>query len=361
MSKKIIEDALISAKDLEEAVLENAKDVVIEQVLPSLKDYFSDILTEGKNEEDDEDEFDVDKEEMTSGSTDGEDAEEFKKEKEEEEEEDMKEGTEHDIGKEEDAGRDDTDAATAGVDEVEDVTEDISEADLVEEEIDLVIEDDAIELDEAKKKTKKESDEKKGELEIPDELFDEPEEKSSDKGDGNGNLKLQDKMEDDDSEDDEDEKSPDKKDEQVSESDSPVNEGVEEDSCDEIILEVSDEEDDNLGRIQELEKALSATKTQLHEANVFNAKLAYVNKLYNSGLFNNAEKESIVERMDKCGEVDEIKSLYKTIVNEVKDKNPLDDFSNLIKEQRVTANAKTEKIFESPEMLKMKRLAGIED
>lgn len=120
------------------------------------------------------------------------------------------------------------------------------------------------------------------------------------------------------------------------------------------ISELSEEKD-------ALQRAMVAMQGQLREANLFNAKLAYVNKLYNSGLFNQNEKETIAERIDECGTIDEVKGTYNVIVKEVKTKNPLDTFSNMIKEARTKSQNNKEKmpLYESPEMIRMRRNAGL--
>ena len=107
---------------------------------------------------------------------------------------------------------------------------------------------------------------------------------------------------------------------------------------------------------RQLTAALQAMKGQLGETHLFNAKLAHLNKLYMSGAFSNYEKESIAERLDSCETIDEVKGLYKTIIMEVKDKNPLDDFSAMIKEHRTAKKAKTENIYESKDVTRMRNI-----
>ena len=108
-------------------------------------------------------------------------------------------------------------------------------------------------------------------------------------------------------------------------------------------------------------KAVAETlQGQLQETHLFNAKLAHLNKLYMSGAFTNKEKERIAERLDECDDIDDVKSLYKTIISEVQETNPLDDFSNLIKEQRIRKDSKTENIYESTDVSRMKRIMNYE-
>jgi hypothetical protein len=109
-----------------------------------------------------------------------------------------------------------------------------------------------------------------------------------------------------------------------------------------------------------LSSAVDTLQGQLQETHLFNAKLAHLNKLYMSGAFTNSEKERIAERLDECDDISDVKSLYKTIISEVQDTNPLDDFSTLIKEQRLQRSGKTENIYESNDVGRMKRIMNYE-
>lgn len=109
-----------------------------------------------------------------------------------------------------------------------------------------------------------------------------------------------------------------------------------------------------------LTNAVESLQGQLQETHLFNAKLAHLNKLYMTGAFTNSEKERIAERLDECDTLDDVKGLYKTIISEVKNTNPLDDFSNLIKENRLSRNTKTENIYESADVSRMKRIMNYE-
>jgi len=340
--KSIIKDAIIEAKELEKTAIENAQDMVMEQFKPTFATFFSDLLKE-------EDEENMEDEEETSD---------------EEDKEEVEEGTEHDIGKEKDAGRDDTDAATDKVNEEDENMDDEDEDG-----------DSNLPSDEDEEKN----------IDIPDELFDMEEDEeeagepelASDEDDEEFDFSI---------EDDEDEgeelKLPSDNDEVDEEFD--FNDDEESDS-EEAADEEKEEYEEGLyirkegefkpitpaeylqTRISELEEenekltsAVGALNGQLKETHLFNAKLAHLNKLYLSGAFTSKEKESIAKRLDGCDSINEVKNLYKTIVAEVKEKNPLDDFSNLIKEARLKKSTKSEKVFESPEMARMRRMAGIE-
>ena len=358
MGKNIIKQALLEAEELERAALENAKDVLIEAFTPDLLDLFKKKLNE-------EEEFDVDDENIPVD--DSEDEEEPM------EDEPVKEGTEHDLGKEPDAGRDDTDASGEELEEYATVTE---------------AEEEDEEGDSEDETPEPEEDAEEEEFEIPDELFDDEEEEAEEDMDEEDDVVMDTDDEEEpegDSEEDDSEESEDvEEDEEFDDVEDDEELDIDIDDEDEEMEEPEEEYDEGLYmrkegqfvkvspedalnyRKSELEEenerltgALTALRGQIAEANTFNAKLAYTNKLYNSGLFNTSEKESIVERMDECESVDEVKHLYSKIVKEVKTNNPLDNFSKTIKEAKTVSKTKSENIFESTEVLRMKKMAGI--
>jgi len=79
-----------------------------------------------------------------------------------------------------------------------------------------------------------------------------------------------------------------------------------------------------------------------------------------TGAFTNSEKERIAERLDECDSIDDVKSTYKSILREVQDINPLDDFSNLINERRTASGKKTQNIYESNDVSRMNRIMNYE-
>ncbi len=455
--KNLIEEALIEARELEQASIENAKELVLESFNPDFVNFFKDVLSEGDHKEPDGDEDGKepdDHDEMDEGEKPifkkGVKPDFGKKDDDEEDDDAVDEGNEHDMGKEPDNGRQGTDPAVD--DEEESLPQDQKDDPMKEGKYDDVKGDATPEKGQAglpKKgmpKTKKvgdsgwkdegtagyaaddpekspgdmpgkkpstkqtgdsgwekeheggqkhadtanavpgreglagtpkppvkvaeadKDDEKKDkeDLDVPDELFDEANEPDL-KDDFDGD--------DDDVEIDIDVKDDDDKDK--------TDEGVD------VNIDADDEDDEEIDeglyirengqfkkitpaeylqtRITALEEEVAQYKTvaetlqgQLQETHVFNAKLAHLNKLYMSGTFTNSEKERIAERLDECDSISDVKSLYKTIISEVQDTNPLDDFSKLIKEQRVSKETKTENIYESRDVSRMKRLMNYE-
>lgn len=401
--KKIINDALISAKEIEEAALENAKDIMIEAFAPSFTKFFKEAI-DGELE-DDEEEFEVDDEENV-------------------EEEPVEEGTEHDMGKEEDLGREDTDASGEALEEAKeddglpgdqeeiDIDDDgdvdaedlanlragkkdddiknealsinVTEADDEEEEDEspeheagesdeeeaAEESDDSEGSDEESDSEETDSEESDGELEIPEELFDDEEEEAEDDMESEDDIELSDDLDEEDDEeldldieDDEDSLEATDSDELETDDEEEMEEGLYIRKEGEF-QKITPEEYLNIrkGELEEenekLTAAITALQGQLQETHLFNAKLAHVNKMFGSGQFTKQEKRKFVEKIDECESIKEVKALYESTMKDIQlDSNPLDEFHAVLKEHR--SKSKSENVFESPEMLRMKRMAGI--
>ncbi len=115
--------------------------------------------------------------------------------------------------------------------------------------------------------------------------------------------------------------------------------------------------------LKEYKESFKVLRKQINEVQTFNAKLAYVNKLFSKGGLTNDEKVQIAENFDEVNTVEEAKTLYNKIINESK------SFSNSKTEQlksklkspnpNVSPSTKTEALYESKEISRMKKLAGI--
>lgn len=318
--KDIIKSALLEAKELERASMEAATSLIVENFSPNLTDFFKDVLKE-----------------------------------------------EHDLGKEPDFGREDTDASGDELDEEEkkdDVSGDATpekgqsaqpikptvKTGMWEEDED---EEDVLPSDEETPPppSGEEGGEGGDDFEIPDELFDDEDDmKEEDDEFGDEDLDLG----------DDDEIDLDIEDDDLP----PSGDG--------------DEDEDDLpfkqeGRIsslrlrkenRRLKKLVESLTTQMRDINLFNSKLAHLNKLYMSGMYTNKEKEKIAERLDKCGSLKSVGLVYKKIIAETKGA-PSKNFANLIKEARTKGakEAKNDSLYRSPELAKelnrFKTLAGL--
>jgi len=400
--KTIINDALVTLKEVEEAAFDNAKDIMIEAFAPAMTKFFKEAI-DGEFGDEEEDEFEVDDEEL-------------------------EEGTEHDSGKEPDAGREDTDASGEELNEEKeddglpgdqeeiDIDDDgdvdaedlanlragkkdddiknealsinVSEADEDEDEEDPEHEAGESDEEEAAEEDAEEKgepepddddddegsesdDDSESDLEIPDELFDDSEEEVDDDMEKD-DIELSDDLD----EEDDEELDLDIEDDEIDDLEATDSDELETDDEEEVeeglyirkegeFKKITPEEYLNIrkGELEEenekLTKAIGALQGQLKETHLFNAKLAHVNKLFATGEFTKQEKTKFVEQIDECESIKEVKALYESTIKELKrDINPLDDFHAVLREHR--NRPKLENVFESPEMIRMKRMAGMD-
>src|SRR3989304_2410609 len=114
--------------------------------------------------------------------------------------------------------------------------------------------------------------------------------------------------------------------------------------------------------IKEYKDSFIVLRKQINEVQIFNAKLAYANKLFTNGGLTNDEKMKIAEEFDSVETIEEAKKLYNNFLNEMKvsksAKTPSVAKLKSVNPAVIKAsNSKT--LFESDEMIRMKRLAGI--
>jgi hypothetical protein len=114
--------------------------------------------------------------------------------------------------------------------------------------------------------------------------------------------------------------------------------------------------------IKEYKESFVVLRKQINEVQIFNAKLAYANKLFTNGGLTNDEKIKIAEDFDKVQTIEEAKKLYNTFLNEMKiSKSPKTTSIDKLKSSSpaVVSSSNSQTLFESDEMRRMKRLAGI--
>ena len=73
--------------------------------------------------------------------------------------------------------------------------------------------------------------------------------------------------------------------------------------------------DEVKNELEETQKALEVSKTQLSEVNLLNSKLLYVNKIFKANQLNESQKLRVVDTLDQAGTVKEAKLIYETIKN----------------------------------------------
>ncbi len=382
MPKKIIEDALISAKEIEEAAMDNAKEVMLEAFSPEFTKFFQSVLSEGEEFEVD----DVDDEEITDTELE-------------------QEGSEHDMGKEPDAGRGTTDPSEEAQDELSEAKEDDGlpgdqeeididddgdidakdlaalragkkDDDVVNEELDL--DDDEEEKEEEPEPEADESSDEPApeeksdkELEVPEELFDDSDEESESEESNEDAVTIDDEGDEEldfDIEDDSEDSLEATDSDEFDVSDD-TEEGAEEGLYirkDGEFTKITPAEYLNIRKTEleeenaKLTAAIALLGDQLEETNLFNAKMVNINKLFESGLFTKNEKSIFVQQIDECDSIDAANTLLETTLKTAGEEyNPLDSFNEILTEARNKQQTKPQNIFESSEMLRMKRMAGI--
>ena len=115
--------------------------------------------------------------------------------------------------------------------------------------------------------------------------------------------------------------------------------------------------------LKEYKESFKVLRKQINEVQVFNAKLAYVNKLFSKGGLTNDEKVQIAENFDGTNTVEEAKILYNKIISENKTitESKTERLKSRLKSNNtsIVNSTKSETLYESTEISRMKQLAGI--
>jgi hypothetical protein len=128
------------------------------------------------------------------------------------------------------------------------------------------------------------------------------------------------------------------------------------------IDELSQENESLKQTIKEYKDSFIVLRKQINEVQIFNAKLAYANKLFTNGGLTNDEKMKIAEEFDSVETIEEAKKLYNNLLNEMKgSKSTKTPAVEKLKSAApaVIKASNTQTLYESDEMRRMKRLAGI--
>ena len=111
----------------------------------------------------------------------------------------------------------------------------------------------------------------------------------------------------------------------------------------------------------EYRKALNIFRDKLNEVAVFNSNLAYTVRLFTEHSTTKQEKLNILKRFDGINNMNESKSLFNTIKNELETKNPITEtVANKISNTPTTSSSKEmlaeSKAYENPQFKRMKDL-----
>jgi hypothetical protein len=112
---------------------------------------------------------------------------------------------------------------------------------------------------------------------------------------------------------------------------------------------------------KEYEKSFVQLRKEFGNMQLQNAKLASVNKLFMDGGFSKKEKEKVCEQFDSVSSYKEVETLFKKIIkeNEIKVDREVSDKLRANTMNTIKPNNHKEPLFESEEMRRMKKLAGI--
>jgi len=135
----------------------------------------------------------------------------------------------------------------------------------------------------------------------------------------------------------------------------------------ESIIDGLKKENDSLKKsLKEYSDSFVVLRKQINEVQIFNAKLAYVNKLFSNGGLTMDEKSKIAEQFDKVVSIEDAKKLYTKLINESNTISKQDNVEDKIKSVKTTSvltnetqASKSNTLYESYEIKRMKELAGI--
>ena len=353
-NKDLFKQAVAEAKSVREAAIANAKEALEETLTPHLKDMLAAKLQEMEDKEVEEEvvneveeEVEETVEENTSGfetvtaEAEEDEAEDDSEESEDEAEEEIEDAGEEEAGEE--AVEGDEELGDLTVDQFKDMIRDIIAQEMSGGEEEMGMDMDAGDIegmgDEAP-------------IEEPADDMEEPE-------GGEEEIDL---------------------DELLAELEATIAEGEdeEEEKVEEVSTAKSTEVQDtadsqaqgtNINRVvsEELEEALATIeqlKKDLHETNLLNSKLLYVNKIFKANNLTESQKVNIIAAFDKAETVKEVKLVFETV-----SENVVTNRKEAVTESKVkgmaskatgTTASKPEVINEvSDAVLRMQKLAGI--
>ena len=113
--------------------------------------------------------------------------------------------------------------------------------------------------------------------------------------------------------------------------------------------------------ITDYKSSFIGLRKQFDEMQTFNAKLAYLNKLFASGGFTTSEKEKLSENFDQAETAVDAQKLYNKIIkeNDLKVGKSVIDVIKVPSTGKATIKSKSESLYESVEIKRMKELAGL--
>jgi len=110
--------------------------------------------------------------------------------------------------------------------------------------------------------------------------------------------------------------------------------------------------------MDEVKKEIEELKAELHEVNLLNAKLLYTNKIFRAKNLMESQKVKVLEAFDKASSVKEVKLVYETLNEGIKEKAPIRE--NLGSASKPAGVAPKQVIVEvDSQVARWQKLAGI--
>jgi hypothetical protein len=111
-------------------------------------------------------------------------------------------------------------------------------------------------------------------------------------------------------------------------------------------------------KMDQMEEELNELRSELHEVNLLNAKLLYTNKIFRAKNLVESQKVKVLEAFDKATTVKEVKLVYETISEGIKEKAPIKE--NLSRASKPAGVAPKQQIVEvDSQVARWQKLAGI--
>ena len=113
--------------------------------------------------------------------------------------------------------------------------------------------------------------------------------------------------------------------------------------------------------MEEMMEEINSLRAELHEVNLLNAKLLYSNKIFRAKNLKEAQKVKVLEAFDKATTVSEVKLVFETLTEEVKETKTVVK-ENLGSASRAAGVAPTRKapiVEVNPQVARWQKLAGI--
>ena len=112
---------------------------------------------------------------------------------------------------------------------------------------------------------------------------------------------------------------------------------------------------------EDIMEEVNALRAELHEVNLLNAKLLYANKIFRAKNLKEAQKVKVLEAFDKAANVSEVKLVFETLTEEVKETKTVvkENLGSASKAVGMIAESKAPIVEVSPQVARWQKLAGI--